>query len=306
MTLKFTFGPVPSRRLGFSLGIDIIPLKTCTYNCVYCQLFQTSNHTITRQSFFNKEKILEDIKDSANKFSNIDYLTFSGSGEPTLNSDIGWLITEVKKVTDIPIAVITNGSLLWMPEVRQDLKDADLVVPSIDSVTQETWLKINRPAPNIKLSDVIEGTSIFCHNHKGLIWLEIMFVEGINDNSTEIRKIANFVNTLKADKVQINTVVRPPNEAAAKPLNDKILEDIAALFNHKTEIISPFKKVAVPNNLMDKDGIILELLTRRPCKLEEMSDSLGLDLNELTKYIKLLESEKKIMKEPSGFYSLMH
>ncbi|MEW5820013.1 MAG: radical SAM protein, partial [Cyanobacteriota bacterium] len=138
---KFTFGPVPSRRLGFSLGIDIIPLKTCTYNCVYCQLFQTSKHTVIRQSFIDKELVLNDIKESIDKFSNIDYLTFSGSGEPTLNKDLGWLISQVKKYSEIPVAVITNSSLLWMPDVIEDLKHADLVVPSVDCVTETIWQK---------------------------------------------------------------------------------------------------------------------------------------------------------------------
>lgn len=306
MPEKFVFGPVPSRRLGFSLGIDLIPLKTCTYNCIYCQLFQTSNHTITRQSFFDRCKILADVRQAIENFTDIDYLTFSGSGEPTLNKDIGWLISEIKTFTHIKTAVITNSSLLWMPDVRDDIKDADLVIPSVDSVTPEIWAAINRPAPGISLSQILDGTKTFCHNHSGQIWIEVMIVQGVNDSEDEILKIANFVNSLKVDKVQINTVVRPPNEPDSKAITEKALQEILKQFVHPAEIIAPFNKVARTSEIEDKSKLILELLSRRPCKPKEMSDSLGLNLNELTKYLQKLEGDNKIMREHSGHYSLAH
>ena len=307
MSMKHTFGPVPSRRLGFSLGIDIIPPKTCTYNCIYCQLFQTSNHTKHRQSFFDRENIIADIKDSISRFSDIDYLTFSGSGEPTLNTDIGHLIKEVKTFSSIPVAVITNSSLLWMPEVRDDIKDADLVVPSVDSVTPEVWSKINRPAPGIMLNRILEGIKDFCSEYKGEIWVEIMLVQGVNSDSDEIEKIARFVNLLdNVNKVQINTVVRPPNETSAKPLDHSYLKEIIHLFDVNAEIIAPFNRVAGASSIEDKEKLILDLLVRRPCSSKEMADSLGLNLNEVIKHIQKLESEQKIMKEDSGYYSIKH
>lgn len=306
MTKKHVFGPVPSRRLGFSLGIDLVPLKTCTYNCVYCQLFQTSNHTIERQSFFDKNLIVAEVLDAINENKNIDYLTFSGSGEPTLNSDIGYIIEELKKSTDIPIVLITNSSLLWMPQVREDVKNVDAVMPSIDSVIGKSWNAVNRPASGIDLDTINQGLKDFCNTFKGKIWMEVMLVEGINDNKDEIKKIADFVNSLRVDKVQINTVVRPPNEKYAKPLSKEFLEDIVTFFNHDTEIIAPFKKEGNQSEVKDKGKLILDLLTRRPCILSEMAESLGVHVNEASKLLQKLEEEGKVMRLDSGHYSLFH
>lgn len=305
--LKHVFGPVPSRRLGFSLGIDIIPLKTCTFNCVYCQLFQTSKQTINRKIFFNSDNIIKDIKEVINKHKNIDYLTFSGSGEPTLNAAIGSIINDVKSFTDIPIAVITNSTLLWDPDVRNDIKKADLVVPSIDSVTDEIWQKVNRPVDSLTLDMLLDGLKDFCSEYEGKIWLEVMLVKGVNDSIEEIKKTADFVNQLKnIDKVQINTVVRPPNEDYAKPLSKEYLESILPYFKAETEVIASFNKVAESSSIDDKSEAIIELLTRRPCLPQEMADSLGVNLNELSKYLQKLESSQKIIREQSGHFSIYH
>lgn len=306
MTKKHVFGPVPSRRLGFSLGIDIIPLKTCTYNCVYCQLFQTSNHTLERQSFFDKHVIVAEVLEAISENKNIDYLTFSGSGEPTLNSDIGFIIDELKKHTDIPIVVITNSSLLWMPEVRDAIKNADAVMPSIDSVDDLSWKKVNRPVSGIDLFKINQGLKDFTESFKGDIWMEVMLVAGINDDIDEIKKVADFVNSLKVDKVQINTVVRPPNEDYAKPLSKDFLDDVVTLFDHKTEIIAPFKKQGNQTEVENKEKLILDLLTRRPCIISEMAESLGVNVNEVSKLLQKLEEEKSVMRLESGFFSLFH
>jgi wyosine [tRNA(Phe)-imidazoG37] synthetase (radical SAM superfamily) len=127
---RIIYGPVPSRRLGISLGVDIVPFKTCSYDCIYCQLGRATNHTIKRGSFVPIDSVLKQIKDVVDQNSDIDYITFSGSGEPTLNSDTGEIICKIKDFTSIPIAVLTNGSLLWQQQVRKDLSSADLVVPS--------------------------------------------------------------------------------------------------------------------------------------------------------------------------------
>jgi len=306
MTYKFTFGPVPSRRLGFSLGIDIIPLKTCTYNCIYCQLFQTSNHTTTRQSFFNKDDILAEIKNKIKTSECIDYITFSGSGEPTLNSDIGLIIKEIKSFSNIPVAVITNSSLLWMPEVREDIKDSDLVLPSLDSVTEDIWMQLNRPDPSLKINKMLEGLKTFCNEHQGIIWLEIMFVSGFNDSINEARAIADYVNQLNVDLIQLNTVVRPPNESYSKPVTEEFFKEIAVYFNSKIEVIAPFKKNSRPSKRDSTPDVILDLLARRPCKPNEMAESLCINLNEISKYLQILVDQEKIIQEKSGHFSLFH
>lgn len=306
MSKKHVFGPVPSRRLGFSLGIDLVPLKTCTYNCIYCQLFQTSNHTLERQSFFDKHEIVVEVLDAIKENKNIDYLTLSGSGEPTLNSDIGYIIDELKQHTEIPIVLITNSSLLWMPEVRENIKHADVVMPSIDSIEDVSWRKINRPIDGIDLSLINKGLKDFTESFKGDIWMEVMLVEGVNDNIDEVKKLAEFVNSLNVDKVQINTVVRPPNEEYAKPLSKDFLDQVVTFFNHETEIIAPFKKEGNQTEVEDKKKLIVDLLTRRPCILSEMAESLGVNINEASKLLQVLEDEKTVMRLKSGFYSLFH
>lgn len=303
---KHVFGPVPSRRLGFSLGIDIIPLKTCTFNCIYCQLFQTSKQTIERKIYFNLENIIQDIKEVINKHQNIDYLTFSGSGEPTLNLELGKMINQVKTFTDIPVAVITNSTLLWDPQVRKDLSKADLVVPSVDCVTEKSWQKLNRPVNGLTISMLLDGVKAFCREYAGKIWLEIMIVKDINDDMEELKKLAAFVNNLDVDKIQLNTVVRPPNETYAQPVSREFLEEILPYFSAETEIIASFKKVATASSINDKSTAIIELLTRRPCKPQEMADSLGVNLNELSKYLQQLEINRKIIREESGYYSIYH
>ncbi|MGD9581740.1 MAG: radical SAM protein, partial [Vampirovibrionia bacterium] len=230
----------------------------------------------------------------------------SGSGEPTLNSDIGAIINQLKAKTGIPIVVITNSSLLWMPEVREEIANADVVMPSIDTISNLSWNKVNRPAEGISIDKINEGLKTFTETFKGKIWLEVMLVEGVNDDLNEIKQIAAFVNQLKVDKVQINTVVRPPNENYAKPLSQELLNKIVTYFDHETEVIAPFSKEGNISGVEDKPKLIIDTLTRRPCRPQELADSLGINLNELSKLLQKLEASKDIMRLESGFYSLYH
>jgi len=184
-----TYGPVPSRRLGFSLGIDIIPLKTCSLNCIYCQLGPTPKKTTHKKEYFSSSDILAQIRKKLSSGQRIDYITFSGSGEPTLNKALGKLIRDIKKTTSIPAAVLTNSTLLSLKSTREALMDADLVVPSLDAATQEIFVKVNRPHSSLKLEEIIEGLWKFRQEFKGSIWLEIMLVKGVNDSPSHIRKL---------------------------------------------------------------------------------------------------------------------
>lgn len=300
---KHIYGPVPSRRLGFSLGIDIIPYKTCSYNCIYCQLKETSNLTTERKSFVDAKEILQEVKDAISKSDQIDYLTFAGSGEPTLNRDLGWLINEIKKISSIPIVVLTNGALLWMKEVRDDLMNADIVVPSLDSATEEGFRRINCPAPSLILEKIKHGLKDFSLTFPGKLYLEIMLVKDINDTPEEIAAFTLFIPQLKLDKIQLNTVVRPPRLSAAQPVSQKEMEEIKDTFqkvtNAEVEIIANFAKPPRCDSSIKVEEAILELLERRPCKAQEMAASLGIHFNEIVKYIHLLEKEKKIKRVPA-------
>jgi len=305
---KTIYGPVPSRRLGISLGVDIVPYKTCSYDCIYCQLGKTTDRTLERKSYVKASSLLDELKETINLNSDLDYITFSGSGEPTLNKDIGQMIEKVKKFTSIRVAVLTNGSLLWNDKVRENLSLADLVVPSLDAISEETFQRVNRPMKGLGIEKVLDGINIFCEQFKGKIYLEIMLVKNINDSEEEIRRINQYVKNLRIDKIQLNTVIRPPSDSDAKPLNKDELIKAKALFDPeiKVELIADFKRETSRAYQKDLEEGIIELLKRRPTRGEEMAISLGVHPNEIVKYLEILE-EKKIIrrsqtKENSGVY----
>lgn len=288
------YGPVPSRRLGFSLGIDIIPFKTCSFNCIYCQLGPTLKKTIQRKEYFPPSEILSRIKKVLNRGQRIDYITFSGSGEPTLNSAIGKLIQDIKKITTIPVAVLTNSSLLSIKSVRKALKASDLVVPSLDAAAQEIFTKINRPYPSLKIDQIIEGLSEFRKEFRGSIWLEIMLVKGINDSPSHLKKLKDAMVKINPDKVQLNTVIRPPAVKYARPLNREELEKIRKILGNRCEIIAEFDKKERSLPSVDLEGAIFSLVKRRPVTLSDMTASLGKNKSEIIKYLNFLLDKGKI------------
>ncbi len=294
---KMIYGPVPSRRLGISLGVDIIPFKTCSYDCIYCQLGRTTDQTLERRSYVTISSLINQLKEVLELNEDINYITFSGSGEPTLNQDIGEMIRKVKELTHIPVAVLTNGSLLWDERVRKDLSNADLVVPSLDAVSEEVFHRVNRPASGLSIEKILGGLESFTQNFKGKIYLEVMLVNGINDSEEEITKINQFLRCLRADKVALNTVVRPPGEPGARALNNQELVRIKSLFDPETkvELIPDFRKESSRPYHRDLEKAIVELLRRRPARREEMASSLGVHLNEIVKSLQILE-EKKIIR----------
>jgi len=287
--MKYIFGPVPSRRLGVSLGVDVVPLKTCTFDCVYCQLGVTKNKTIDRQAFVSKVSVLNELKETIDMEANrIDFVTFSGSGEPTLNSEIGEMIEQIKTFTNIPIAVLTNGSLFYRDDVRKDLCKADLVVPSLDAITEDTFLKVNRPHKSLNLDMIIEGLKTFSQEFQGKIWLEIMLVKNINDDINELKHLRGLIRGIKLNKIHLNTVVRPPAEDFALSITREEMINIANLFDERVEIIADFDKIVEhkihANNELIKDQI-MSLLKRRPCTVDDIATSLGIHINEAIKYV---------------------
>ena len=235
------FGPVPSRRLGLSLGIDIVPMKTCSLSCIYCQVGKTPHTTISRQEYVSAREILTELEDLFNKGIRADWITFSGSGEPTLNSAIGEIITGIKALTNIPVCVITNGTLLWDTQVCRDVLESDAVMPSLDSAIEQTFHAICRPHPDLKIGKIIEGLVDFRKMYSGKIWLEILLVEGINDSPEELEALCEAAMRISPDTIQLNTVVRPPAEISAKPVSRERLEKIRDFFGVKAEIIASFK-----------------------------------------------------------------
>lgn len=300
--MKYIFGPVPSRRLGMSLGVDIVPFKTCSLDCIYCQLGVTTVKTLERQSFVPKDEVLDELrKFLSDENRKIDFITFSGSGEPTLNSDIGYMIRQVKTFTNIPVSVLTNGSLLYRDDLRKDLMEADMVAPSMDAVTDDTLMKINRPCVGLSAKLLIEGLEKFSQEYKGKIWLEIMLIKGINDHPEELKQMAALTRRLNLDKIHLNTVVRPPAENFAKALTAEEMQKIADMFDDRAEIIVDFDKMVSNKTYKgDVEVEIMSLLNRRPCTVGDISNSIGLHRNEVIKYIEKLVNQGSIKRSKQG------
>jgi wyosine [tRNA(Phe)-imidazoG37] synthetase (radical SAM superfamily) len=288
---KYIFGPVPSRRLGRSLGVDLVPYKTCTFDCIYCDLGRTTCKTVSRQSYVASDDVERELDFSLPALEKkTDYITLSGSGEPTLNQNIKDIIHSIKGSTSLPLAVLTNGSLLFMEEVRDDLMEADIVLPSLDAVTPFIFDHINRPHPSLRIEEIISGLVQFRKQFRGQIWLEILFCRGINDDKEEIGKLKKVIERIQPDRVQLNTSVRPPVEEFAFPLTLNQLEEIRERMGGKAEIVPDFPKPFDEEFDSVKDTEILNLIKRRPCTAEDVSNALGLHLDEVVKYLeKLLE-----------------
>ncbi len=305
---RYIFGPVPSRRLGYSLGIDPLPSKICSYDCVYCEVGRTIQKTIERKEYVPADLILDELFRFLEETRfRIDVITFSGSGEPTLHSGLGYMISKIKERTDIPVAVLTNGSLLWLDEIRQELKVADIVIPSLDAVSPEIFIKVNHPHLSITPDKVIEGEAKFRKIFNGKYWLEVLIVKNVNDKESEYRKIAEAVKLINPDKVQLNTVVRPPGSGRAEPVDVKELEKLQLIIGEKAEIIPPFEaKSEKGGNLTLLDNLI-NMLEIRPCTLDELSAVLGVEKESIKMALEGLKYKNiMIEKEVNGevFYKI--
>jgi len=293
--MKHTYGPVPSRRLGRSLGVDLIPKKICTYDCIYCQIGRTTLRTIERKEYVPASTILRDVKEALQKWGDkIDYIAISGSGEPTLNSAIGEVIQGIKKLTTIPVAVITNSSLLHLEEVRQALRAADLIMPSLDAVTPSVFQTINRPHPSLEIEQIIEGLATFRKEYKGRIWLEILLCRGVNDSAEEIEKMQEAIRSIRPDKVQLNTVVRPGAEDYAAALSPDRMEQIKRSLGAGAEIIAEFEGDAhqMPSEAVEEQ--VIRIIKRRPETPDDLAKALGLHDLEIVKILDKLAKEGKV------------
>jgi len=298
---RHLYGPVPSRRLGRSLGIDLVPHKICTYDCIYCQIGKTTKKTLLRKEYVPEKEVLEEVKTFLLKgSSSIDYLSLSGSGEPTLHSKIRSIIKGIKEITTIPVAVITNGSLLCEREVREDLLQADVVLPSLDAVSPEIFMKINRSHKKLSIERVIEGMVEFRKIYKGQIWLEILFCKGVNDGQDELLKMKSAIDRIRPDRIHLNTVVRPPSEEWAVPLSQMEMEEIKVFFGEKASIISEFDRHLTYVTEEDIKEGILRILKRRPLSLSDLSKWMGIPQKELEEQIASLSQEGKIQTRLHG------
>jgi wyosine [tRNA(Phe)-imidazoG37] synthetase (radical SAM superfamily) len=275
--MNYVFGPVPSRRLGQSLGIDTIPLKTCNWNCVYCQLGRTVPLTNERREYIPNDLILAQVKAAldAHQPGEIDWITFVGSGEPTLHSGLGRLIRDVKALANLPIAVITNGALLYLPEVRQDLAAADAVLPSLDAGSADLYRRLNRPHPEATFERLIEGLVTFRREYQGQLWLEIMLVRGLNDTLDSLREILAVLERIKPDEVHINQPTRPPAETWVQPPDDEGLMRATAVLGKIARVVPPAQGHFDLSGCQSIPEAIVNIITRHPMSQQQIEETLA-------------------------------
>ena len=305
---RYVYGPVSSRRLGRSLGLDLAPYKTCSYDCIYCQLGRTTSKTLRRAEYIPVDALLDELEGKIGRGPAPDYITLAGSGEPTLHSGIGELVDRIKTRYDIPLAVLTNGSLLWMDEVAESLLGADLIVPSLDAGDNLAFQTVNRPHPDIDFEKMVEGLVGFRQRFRGMVWLEVFLVADVNGFREHLKKIADIADRIEPDLVQINTVSRPPCELFARPVAKPLLDELASLFRRETAVISE----ATGSDDTDQgradrvgDGEILALLARRPCTARGVAEGLSMHINEASKRLQALvdnEAVSVIRKNDDTFY----
>lgn len=281
---RYLFGPVPSRRFGRSLGIDLTPFKTCCYDCVFCQLGRTTNKTIRRKNYVPTDAVLAELKRWLSSGGQADYITLSGSGEPTLHTGFGKILAFIKTNTDIPSALLTNGAMLYLPQVRQTASLASVVKISLSAWDQASFAWMNRPPEQLRFEQVIEGQKLFRAQFNGPIWMEVFLIAGMNSNSEDAGKIAVLAKEIAPDRIQLNTAVRPPSESFVAPLSRQRLSALTHLFQPKAEVIAEFNTSGQMHVQANQDTI-LEMLLRRPCTATQVADGFGMHLNEVLKYL---------------------
>jgi len=304
MTKRVVYGPVPSRRLGRSLGVDLVPYKICSYDCIYCQIGRTPAPTMERRPYVTTEKVLEDVSARLNQGVAADYITLGGSGEPTLNSNIGEIIRRLKSDTDIAVTVLTNGSTLMLQEVREELLAADVVLPSFDAPDAEVFRQINRPYPEIAFEQMAEGMVRFREEYAGEIWLEIFLVAGLNTGNEAVRGFTSWMDRIRPDKIHLNTAVRPTAESDVQRPSDALLVDIRDMLGERAEIVVPYQGDAAGTGGETLREDLLSLLARRPCMLSDIANGLNIHQHEILKYLQPLvdAGEVEMRRTEAGTY----
>lgn len=311
---KYLYGPVPSRRLGLSYGVDIVPFKVCTLDCVYCQLGRTVERTTERRDFTPIEAILAELREALAEGSKADFITIGGSGEPTLHSRLGELVDGIKRITEIPVALLTNGTLFERPDVRAGCARIDVVLPSLDAGDEQTFQRIDRPESSISIERVISGLCALREEFAGQIWVEVFFVPSINTGSGQIAHIKEAIGRIRPDKVQLNTAVRPTADVDVVKVDAEKLQEIAVQLGPNCEVVADFS--IIPNEqvahgervdepgphstVAQKRQTLLAMLKRRPCSLDDISASLSVSCNEAENYIAELQEQGLVQTERKG------
>lgn len=296
---KHLFGPVPSRRLGRSFGVDLTPFKTCTLDCIFCQLGRTTHKTLDRRKYVQTGKVEAELEAWAKEGGKADYITLSGSGEPTLHSRFGKVLRFAHEHVGLPAVLLSNGTLFWLPEVREAARHADIVKVSLSAWDQFSFEHINRPHPDLQLKRVIEGQRAFRDDFQGKLWIEVFLIWGTNSARRDVEKIAELVNAIGPDEVHLNTAVRPPIEEFALAMPQREMEGLTGLFRPRAKVIAEFPSDE-SEDVAANEETILAMLKRRPCTAQQITEAFGMHLNEVSKYLGKLSRTGIVRAQVSG------
>ncbi len=299
-TPSYVFGPVPSRRLGLSLGVDLIPPKTCTFDCLYCEVGRTTDKTVKTRPFVPVGEVIAQVEKRLSECSP-DAVTLAGSGEPTLHSEIDQVIDGIKALTHTRVALLTNGSLFGDREIRERVQRADIIMPTLVSAFDQTFRTIHRPHPELELDAIVTGLKRLRQEYEGRLFLEVVLLAGINDTEAELEGLKRLLHDISPDKIQLNTVVRPPSDSRAKSLDRERLEEIKLFFGEKAEVVvdAPLAKRALMSDSLARS--LVDMVRRRPLRLTDIANSLGQSMDRVQDLVKGLRLKGYIReKEHSG------
>lgn len=283
-----------------SLGIDIVPMKVCTLDCIFCQLGRTTEKSTVRREFVDIDAVIAEVKGRLAEGVQTDYLTIGGSGEPTLNSRLGDLIDGLHNVTDIPVAVLTNGTLFYRADVRAECGKADVVIPSLDAGDEAAFEAVTRPAGDISIEKLVSGLSAFRDAFAGQIWLEVFIVPGVNTSPEQIAGMRELIGRIRPDRVQLNTAVRPPAEKSVEPASYETLAAIAHEMGGNCEVIADVPSGSCDRQAAEVTADVLSMLKRRPCSVQDLRTGLGITAEEATRQLTDLQSRGLIVAEARG------
>lgn len=297
---SYTYGPVPSRRLGLSLGVDIVPAKICTLDCVYCQIGRTTRSSVVREDFIDIDAVLAELAAKLKAGLKADYITIGGSGEPTLNSRLGDLIDGIRRLTDIPVAILTNGTLLYRADVRAECAKADVVCPTLDAADAAVFEAVHRPTRDITIDKLVSGLEQFRREYSGQIWLEVFLVAGVNTEPEQIEKLKGLIQRIRPDKVHLNTAVRPPAEPKVQAVPAAALDAIARQIAGNCEVIGAPPAAAGAEHRPRGHAEVVSVLKRRPCSVEDICTGLAMDHAEVVKHLTHLQDLGVVATEQRG------
>jgi len=296
---QYLFGPVPSRRLGRSLGVDLTPFKTCTLDCIFCQLGRTTNKTMDRKEYVPVAAVESELEAWIKEGGRADHITLAGSGEPTLHSQFGDILQFVRDRTAIPTAILSNGTLFWLPEVREAARHADIVKVSLSVWDQFSFDHVNRPHFELDLRKLMEGYRAFRDQFQGKLWIEVFLIWGTNSVRRDVEKIAALVETISPDEIHLNTAVRPPTEEFALAMPRQEMEGLTRLFRPAAKVTAEFSSDKSADVAVN-ESTILAMLKRRPCTARQIAEVFGMHLNEVSKYVGKLSRTGKIRVQDTG------